>query len=304
MVFTRESRIDVNNVESDFVCYKNKHPEVDEILAICSYAPLENENIYSEICDRPLTNEEKEKALNLAPWGYFVELAPGLTSSAIDQGQLDGRVHDDARNEIMLRMNMLWHIVQTYDLGSKWADLATNCGVIPLQLCRGRDIEVIGLDIGEGNIEKANFLKNLSGETGIYFASSDIFDFMNSSKDNEYDFISALGIFYHLSNPLELLMQMHRSSRSYVLVDTVIHNFEFSGWIQTVSRHVSMPELAHANDTRKIVELHPTYRGLIDSLYQVGFSEVIEILPSDAVLNAYPDTIYHSRNRRMLLAKK
>lgn len=31
MFFTRESRIDVNDVESDFINYKNKHPEVDEI---------------------------------------------------------------------------------------------------------------------------------------------------------------------------------------------------------------------------------------------------------------------------------
>ena len=127
---------------------------------------------------------------------------------------------------------------------------------------------------------------------------------MRSSKDESFDMISALGIFYHLSDPLGLLDLMYQKARRAVLVDTIVHNFDFSGWIQTVSRHVKYADLGHANDTRKIVELHPTCRGLLDSLFQVGFTSIVEFMPSARLLAKYPGTIYASRNRRVFMAFK
>ena len=127
---------------------------------------------------------------------------------------------------------------------------------------------------------------------------------MQECEDESFDIISALGLFYHLSDPIGLMNLIYQKSRQTVVIDTIVHNFDFSGWVQTVSRHLKYPDLAHANDTRKLVELHPTYRGLVDTLFQVGFSDVIEIIPSPNLLRNFPSYIYSQRNRAMFIAVK
>lgn len=161
-----------------------------------------------------------------------------------------------------------------------------------------------GIDIDPGNIAKAAFLQNLVGDAAATFETADIYDALAGLSDASWQMISALGIFYHLTDPLGLLSLMFQKTQHAVIIDTITHNFPFSGWIQTISRHVKMPHLAHANDTRKITELHPTYRGLIDSLFQIGFRRVIEIVPGEALLKKYPSAIYENRNRRMFVGVK
>ena len=242
-------------------------------------------------------------AIRYAPWGYSFDLCPDFSTDSIDAGSLNSSI-GAGRNDILLRLSMLSYILDHFQINGDWIDVASNCGIIPIMLTRGRDLKVTGSDFANINIEKAMLLQRICGDQKCTFEVKDAFDHLRSVSQGSVDLVSALGIFYHLSNPIELLQLMHSATRSYVLIDTIIHNFEFSGWIQTISRHLKYPELAHANDTRKIIELHPTYRGMIDALYQVGFTSVVEVLPSEELLVAFPDTIYHTRNRRMLLAKK
>jgi 2-polyprenyl-3-methyl-5-hydroxy-6-metoxy-1,4-benzoquinol methylase len=176
--------------------------------------------------------------------------------------------------------------------------------VIPILLHRHSRGVVTGIDISDVNIQKAKLLKSLSGIEGLNFIAGDIFDALRESPDNSFSVISALGIFYHLSDPLGLLALMHQKVKDFVIIDTIVHNFAFSGWIQTVSRHIKDPTLVHANDTRKLSELHPTYRGILDALFQVGFKTIVEVIPAQSILEKFPGTIYSRKNRRMCVAFK
>lgn len=303
MMFRREERIDVDHVEASFVDYKLRHPEEDSFLIEKSVVPSSYRYQIAPLKSE-IGEDQKKSAIQLAPWGYSFDFSENLSSDGIDAGSNDKAINPDGRNDLLLRMSMLRYIFQHFDIRGKCIDVATNCGIIPLLVARDIDINIVASDFSQINIDKCNFLKSVSGDRRCDFLRADVFEHLGSARENSVDIVSALGIFYHLSNPIDLLQLIYRTTRKYALIDTVIHNFAFSGWIQTISRHVKHPDLAHANDTRKILELHPTYRGMIDTLYQVGFQNVIEIVPGDEILDAFPGTIYHSRNRRMLLASK
>lgn len=302
MNFTREARTDVDTVEASFVEYKRRHPEEDVKLLdhfIVSSAYKEDlQPFVSQVSQTDLL-----QARQLAPWGYSFQISEDVSTDSIDTANQTAIVAG-GRNDLLLRLSMLRYIFDRFDIRGEWVDVATNCGVIPLILARNFDGCVSASDFASVNIRKANFLKRLCGDEKCTFSILDAFQHLRSVDEASCDFISALGIFYHLSNPIELIELMYRASRSWILIDTIVHNFAFSGWIQTISRHLKYPHLSHANDTRKILELHPTYRGLIDALYQTGFAEVVEVLPDNGLLECFPDTIYHTRNRRMLLARK
>lgn len=303
MLFRRDERTDVDHVEASFVDYKVRHPEEDTYLIDKFVVPSSYRYSMNSL-KNSLTDNEVRSAIELAPWGYSFDLSDTLSSDGIDAGTNDAMSVPAGRNDLLLRMSMLRFVFQYFGIHGNWIDVATNCGIIPILVAREWNIAVTGSDLARTNIDKCELLKSLSGDERCRFFQADAFEHLRSVDQGSADLVSALGLFYHLSNPIELLELIFKASRRYALIDTVIHNFSFSGWIQTISRHVKHPNLAHANDTRKILELHPTYRGMIDALYQVGFRSVVEIVPGDEILQAFPDTIYHSRNRRMLLASK
>lgn len=304
MLYDKESRCNVDVVEASFCEYKDKHPEKFERLVPFFEVGESDEYIPGPLSKERLISRDLERARGLAPWGYSFDICPGISTDSIDIGRLDDYIRAEGRNDYIIRMSMFSYLMKKFSVEGSWLDIATNSGIIPLMLSHGKNLSVTGIDIGEVNIDKAQFLKSISGDQKSKFFVADAYEFLEGKGNECYDFISALGIFYHLSNPLGLLQLMHEKSKRFVLIDTIIHNFEFSGWVQTVSRHVKFSHLAHANDTRKIVELHPTYRGMIDALYQVGFDSVTEILPSEELLRKYPGTVYGTRNRRVLLAEK
>ncbi|WP_158285494.1 bifunctional 2-polyprenyl-6-hydroxyphenol methylase/3-demethylubiquinol 3-O-methyltransferase UbiG [Azospirillum sp. TSA6c] len=304
MVFEKETRRNVDVVEAGFREFKLKHPEEFEKLVQVFEVTTENSYKNLPVSLTELGEREKDRASRLAPWGYSFDLSPEISTDSIDRGRFDSNISAEGRNDYLLRMSMLSYTLEKFSIEGSWLDIATNSGIIPLMLSQGKNLSVTGIDIGDVNIEKAYFLKSLMNDYNSKFHVADAYEYLESKNTSNYDFISALGIFYHLSDPLGLLQLMHEKTKRFVLVDTIIHNFAFSGWIQTISRHVKFAHLGHANDTRKIVELHPTYRGMIDALYQVGFDSVVEILPSDSLLAKFPSPVYGSRNRRMLLAEK
>jgi Methyltransferase domain len=305
-MFTLNNRTDVDVVEQDFVKFKKRIGEIDEVIIEKVLA----DNIYTPILlERNLETTELKQLEELSPWGYSFRVCPGITTNNIQTQNYNllPEYKDPGLIEMDLRISMLDFIFEKYvtNNSKSWLDVATNGGIIPLFINRKRQIKVTGIDLFSQNIEKANCLSRMSGDNNsLSFAVADAYDFLRECKDESFDIISALGLFYHLSDPIGLMNLIYQKSRQTVVIDTIVHNFDFSGWIQTVSRHLKYPDLAHANDTRKVVELHPTYRGLVDTLFQVGFSDVIEIIPSPNLLIKFPSYIYSQRNRAMFVAVK
>lgn len=300
-MFTNKNRINVDIVEQDFVKFKNRVGEVDEII-------LERiivDNIYTPtLLDRSLEVIELKQLRELSPWGYSFRICKEMTIYDVE-GQ-NSAPH--ALSEMDLRLSMFDYIFKEYVKNNSlsWLDIATNCGIIPLFIKRNikTPINVTGIDLSPQNIEKADLLLNMVNDNSIKFTVADAYDYLSICEDESIDVISALGLFYHLSDPLRLMNLIYQKSKNIVIIDTIVHNFDFSGWIQTISRHVKYPNLRHANDTRKIIELHPTYRGMVDTLFQVGFNNVIEIIPSENLLAQFPAYIYGSKNRAVFVAFK
>lgn len=302
MEFTSISRQDADLVQHSFVTYKLAHPEELEYLV----PTIEAKNEYEcrPLCSRLLTAKEYSLAKQLGPWGYAFDLSPDVSTEHLDSEILGRKIGEQSRNEHIVRMSMFEELFSEFQIKGPWIDLGTNSGVIPLLLRRHCPSLVTGVDISDVNIQKAELLKSLSGTQGMDFIVGDIFDALRKSANGSFSVISGLGIFYHLSDPLGLLALMYEKVKDFVIIDTVVHNFAFSGWIQTVSRHLKDPTLAHANDTRKLSELHPTYRGIVDSLFQAGFRKIVEVIPGAATLERFPGTIYSTKNRRMCVAFK
>lgn len=318
-MFTKESRTNVDNVEQDFFRFKMRVGEVEESIVERFF--IQGEYVPT-LLDRPLTDGEIEKLVQLRPWGYSFRIdkthtafdmdiaggnpASGSPLASGDPAAQAPKPVDHGLIEMDLRMSILRSIFGLFGpaKGESWLDIATNCGIIPLFLNRESVLKVSAIDLFAGNIEKANYLAHLSGKSSCSFSTGDAYTFLSNCEDNSFDTISALGLFYHLSDPIGLLNLMYQKSRRMVIIDTVLHNFDFSGWIQTISRHVKFSNLAHANDTRKILEMHPTFRGLVDALFQVGFDKVIEASPSPDLLARFPAQIYKDRNRAFLVAFK
>lgn len=317
--FTNRARIDVDNVENSFIEFKNETIERKEDLI---------RKVYSDKSDiAPLTSKEIDsKQLGMlskhTPWGYSFRISKNLTSFKVDQKAvasenseelrmgLNGKIIDPTvdldLHEMTLRISILEDIFSKYSMKKdRWLDVATNCGIIPILISRSREIDTIGIDLDDENIKKAKIINEISdSKNKVKFYQSDAYEYLSNLDDESFEITSALGLFYHLTDPIGLMSSIYRVTKRVAIIDTIVHNFPFSGWIQTVSRHTKYENLRHANDARKIIELHPTYRGLIDTLFQVGFKEVINFVPSEELLQSCPAQIYADRNRTFIIAIK
>ena len=98
-----------------------------------------------------------------------------------------------------------------------------------------------------------------------------------------------------MTNPLQFLRQTYELCRKFAVIDTTCHRPPFSGYLLTGD--IDVDKLTEGRDE---VELHPTYRGVIDSIRFAGFSDVFEIVGHADP----PHPLYASGNRRCFVAIK
>ena len=79
---------------------------------------------------------------------------------------------------------------------------------------------------------------------------------------------------YHISMPFEMMKKTYEMTKpgGMAVIDTVVHRESFSGFV------LGTGEAAVGHAATAIgVELHPTYRALIDTARLVGFKDVVEL---------------------------
>jgi SAM-dependent methyltransferase len=151
---------------------------------------------------------------------------------------------------------------------------------------------VQGIDLRSANIVQAEFLAEHYGVDGVSFAVSDA-DALGSDK--QYDVVMNLGVLYHVVNPLQFIHQTYELCRQFAVIDTVCHREPISGYFMFGDKDVD-----RYTEGREDYELHPTYRGVIDTIRYAGFREVFEIVgESDR-----PHELYANGGRRCFLAVK
>jgi ribosomal protein L11 methylase PrmA len=181
--------------------------------------------------------------------------------------------------------------------GRSVADIACNWGGFSIEAHLRGASHVLGFDIRPENIAKARRVARHFDADAIDFQVQDLF---THKVQRTHDVVLNLGLMYHISMPFEMMKKTYEMTGEVAVIDTIVHREAFSGLI------LGTGEAAVDHAATAIgVELHPTYRGLIDLAYMVGFKEVIELhgLPGDD----WPDfatNVYGTKNRRCIVAFK
>src|SRR5690606_5804391 len=113
----------------------------------------------------------------------------------------------ESMNQYMLRMSLLLAAFQQIGNGTRLLDLGTNCGMVPLFLAKKMDISGVGIDVSDINAKKSRFLANLGSVSSFRFVTGDGLSYLGRQQSDSFDAISALGVFYHFSNPLGYLAE-------------------------------------------------------------------------------------------------
>ena len=171
------------------------------------------------------------------------------------------------------RMSKIWQSINEFLEGvdrSSIMDIGCNIGHFSAEACLQGFRNVVGVDARQENIDRANALLEHYGLHGFEFQCKSWED-IESQKT--YEVVLNLGLLYHVTNPFSLLSKTHKLTRKIAVIDTLCHKEAFSGFL--IGSGKNAPDLAATTES---LEFHPTYRGLIDMLYAVGFKDLIEII--------------------------
>ena len=303
-MFTPESRrdtkaVEASQMEADLILGETRESLVDEIMVTAS----------DRFIDRPLsvarpTRSDIEALERLGPWGYSLELYPGLSTATVDRQQALVDLRPRRQEAKAIRLSMLDRAMLEFGPIGSLLDFATDCGLMPLKLSDRIGGPIVGIDPLDGNIRKAQLLADLSGRSDVSFIAADPCDYLECLSADAVDCISTFGLSHQLTDPIPMLRLMYEKTARLVLIDTRIHNLPFSGWVRSLAAD---DDLRYVQQTgaEPAIELQPTCRGLVDSLYQVGFEMVTEIVPSPSLLASVDQpTAYHGHKRAIFVAHK
>jgi len=235
--------------------------------------------------------ELRQRVTALGPWSVPYRFARGVAS--ID---LDSKLGRESVANHLYRRALINDTVED-SLGDDFAhssvlDLGCNAGWFTLDLAARGALHVDGVDLRPENIARAEFAREHFGIANAAFAVSDADDLRGG---RQWDVVCNLGVLYHVMNPLDLLRGTYELCRRFAIVDTVVHLEPVSAYFLFGDKDV-----AHASEGREGCELHPTYRGAIETLMFAGFREVVEIVGRGEP--AHP--LYAAGGRRCFLAIK
>lgn len=233
-----------------------------------------------------------------ATWGYYLPLSKDfgtLGPKAAMQGPFK---LSQWRSEY--RLNFIMQGVEALRGGSlkgaSLVDIACNWGGFSVEAHLRGASRVMGFDIRPENIAKAGRVARHFGAEGIEFRVQDLF---THQVDETYDVVLNLGLMYHISMPFEMMKKTYEMTApgGMAVIDTVVHREAFSGFI------LGTGEMAVGHAATAIgVELHPTYRALIDVAHMVGFKNVIELIGEpDPEWTDFEKDHYGNKTRRCIV---
>ncbi len=196
--------------------------------------------------------------------------------------------------------------------GMSVLDLACNQGFFGLDFAYRGAGNVLGLDLREENIRQAAFLARFFNLPHAAFQTGNVYDFQT---ERQYDVVLNLGLLYHVVDPVGLLQRTHALCGQLAVIDTICHKEPISAYLQFMNKDTALNVAGEHG-----IVFHPTYRGLIDTLHDVGFRDLIEVVaaPSPAAnfdfgwredvrLQDPPQPnvdLYYNQDRRLILAFK
>ncbi len=236
-------------------------------------------------------DELKQRIQQLRPWGYGIQLRKGVKTEN----------HPVALERMIFRSHLISGAIRQLigeAMGtSSFIDFACNHGYFTLEMAHFGALNALGIDMRAENVAKAQFLRDHFEIAAARFVQQDIYA-LNASK--KYDVVMNLGILYHITDPYRLMKLSYDLCRRFAVVDSIMHKEPVSAFIQCVNKNTEN----HA-EGKFSVELHPTYRAVIDLMHAVGFRQIIEVVRAPAVNgDDCPHDLYDRHDRRCLIGFK
>lgn len=160
-----------------------------------------------------LSNEELRRRLAAQEWtGHNIRLNSDITTMA---GKPDF-METDLRLKAILRALSFFYRGQL--TGLRVADLGCLEGGFTLALAQ-RGMDVIGLEARQMNLDKCLLLKEHFDLPQLEFRLDDVKNF-SRGKYETFDIVLALGIFYHLNDPVAWLQQVAAATRGVLVIES------------------------------------------------------------------------------------
>lgn len=242
--------------------------------------------------ENPAWSEQslRETIKRLGRWEYYFPFSHGLTTEK--HGSFNEFTVDFHRYRSSLISETIVELLGEEKGESTVLDLACHCGVFSLDLAYRGVKHAHGIEFREKNLKQAEFLRDYYRVGNASFEQGDVYNLQEGTK---YDVVMCLGIMYHVVQPVELLEYCYKHANKFVVIDTVCHKQPISAFVVVGDKD---PKIA-IEGTRSI-EFQPTYRGLIETMRQVGFRKVVEIVGECST----SVELYSDRSRRCFIAYK
>jgi len=200
----------------------------------------------------------------LAPWGYGIQLRPGVVT------EQESYVLERTVYRSYLITGAVTRLLGDRLREATVLDLACNHGYYSLEIAFHGAREACGVDLRTANITRARFLADYFGVDGARFQEADVYDLVGDGR--RYDVVYNLGLLYHVTDPYRLLDLTYRMCGAFAVVDSIMHKEPVAAYLQMANKDTTQPgEGAYS------VELHPTYRAVIDAMHAVGFRDLVEV---------------------------
>jgi hypothetical protein len=161
----------------------------------------------------PLTDEELERRLKEQNWtAHNIRLSPAVTTRP---GEPDF-FETDLRLKAIIRA--LSFVYRNRLEGLRAADLGSLEGGFALALAE-RGMEVTGIEARRKNLDKCLLLKEHFGLANLRFLHDDVKN-LTAQKFDMFDVALALGILYHLDQPLLWLRRAAETVRGVLVIDS------------------------------------------------------------------------------------
>jgi tRNA (mo5U34)-methyltransferase len=248
--------------------------------------------------------EIHEQIEQLGPWFYEFDLgAHGRTPSSLPPEVLP--IHST-------RLDMVSRAIDGH-FGSRLADVSAidiGCheGFYTVELAKKGVRHVLGVDVREANLRKARFVGEALGLTNVCWRQANCEE-LRVEETGEFDLTLALGLLYHLENPMLCLRNISRLTKELCVIETqVVDEVEGTaewGWHEWTRPYHGVLALIdesgeyydeNAETGASPVATCPSPKALEFMLKQAGFRGVEMIAPPPG---AYEQ---HARRQRLVCA--
>lgn len=238
----------------------------------------------------PVTDKLRQLRDDMAPWGFWYQLAPGINTK---------KIGITSRNRAICRSHLITSTVATL-LGKKLADttaLDMGChnGFFSMDLASRGVKHVQGVELRQENLQQGEFLKQHYGIHNVDYEQGDIARWRPTTT---FSVVLNLGLLYHVIDPVTLVRNTYDWCDDFAVIDTVCHHEPISAFIAAFNK-----DLSKRGEGTHTVELHPTYRALIDTMHDAGFVDLIELI-ADPGKDGRVSNIYRHHIRRCIIGFK